>query len=349
MIDYNAVSIEAMAFHLVGNKHHENECFFSDTLFEGTEEEQELLLQYFLKPFKDLTEAYHFNHHIQLSMNELCELAGNVFDNQDFLAQSVHVVNHLYNQSEHPHIKEGEVFVVKFRDLVYQNEMHEAIGIFKAEKKEAFFNAQKQGSELMLQIDQGIHAKKLDKGCVIINCDKEQGYHVLSVDTNKYDTEYWKEHFLNITYQKDHNYQTKQFISMCKDFAHEVIETHEGKKEQVNFMNQAMGYMATQEELDPKQFANDLFADEGSKEIFEDYQQKYVQEKDEEQWPERFELSKSVLKEQKRKIKNQINLDTHIQIKLNFNNPESAQRFMERGYDEEKGMYYYKVFFNQEE
>jgi len=91
-----------------------------------------------------------------------------------------------------------------------------------------------------------------------------------------------------------------------------------------------------------------LFADEGSKEIFQDYQKSYVQENQEE-WPERFEVSKSVVKEQKRKIKNQISLDTHIQIKLNFNNPDSAERFMEKGYDDEKGMHYYKIFFNREE
>ncbi|MFO7938497.1 MAG: nucleoid-associated protein [Bacteroidales bacterium] len=348
MIDFNAVDVEAIAFHQVGNKHHEADCYFSDRLFDGTEDEQSLLLAYFTKPFKELTEVYRFQHHIQLSMNELYMCAGNVFKANDFLEESVNIVKHLYDQSEHPHIKSGEVFVVKFNNVVYQNEMHEALGIFKAEKKEAFFNARQQSGELQLEIDKGIHAKKLDKGCIIMNRDAEEGYHVFSVDTNRYDSEYWKERFLNITYQKDHNYQTKSFISMCKDFSKEVIETHEGKKEQVNFMNQAMGYMATQEELNPGQFASDLFADEGSKEIFQDYQKKYVQE-NEEEWPERFEVSKSVLKEQKRKIKNQINLDTHIQIKLNFNNPESAERFMEKGYDEEKGMHYYKIYFNREE
>jgi hypothetical protein len=348
MIDFNAADVEAIAFHQVGNKHHEADSFFSDSLFEGTEEEQSLLLSYFSKPFKEVTEVYRFQHHIQLSMNELYMCAANVFNGNDFLQESINIVKHLYDQSEHPHIKTGEVFVVKFSNLLYQNEMCDALGVFKAERKEAFFNARQQAGELQLQVDKGIHAKKLDKGCIVIDRDKDDGFHVLTVDTNRYDSEYWKEHFLNITYQKDNNYQTKSFISMCKDFAKEVIETHEGKKEQVNFMNQAMGYMATQEELNPKQFSNDLFADEASKEIFEDYQKQYANDNDQE-WPERFEVSKSVLKEQKRKIKNQINLDTHIQIKLNFNNPESAERFMEKGFDEERGMHYYKVYFNQEE
>jgi hypothetical protein len=42
-------------------------------------------------------------------------------------------------------------------------------------------------------------------------------------------------------------------------------------------------------------------------------------------------------------------LDTHIQIKMDFINPESAEKFVEKGWDEEKQMYYYLVYFNKEE
>ena len=48
------------------------------------------------------------------------------------------------------------------------------------------------------------------------------------------------------------------------------------------------------------------------------------------------------------KIKNVINLDTNIQIKLDFINSESADKFVEKGWDEEKQMYYYLVYFNKE-
>ena len=61
-----------------------------------------------------------------------------------------------------------------------------------------------------------------------------------------------------------------------------------------------------------------------------------------------FDISKPILQKEKRKIKNYIKLDTNIQIKLDFNNPESSQRFIEQGYDEERGMNFYKVYFNKE-
>ena len=63
---------------------------------------------------------------------------------------------------------------------------------------------------------------------------------------------------------------------------------------------------------------------------------------------ETFNISPIVLKKQKQAIKNFIKLDTNIQIKLDFRNPDSSKQFIEKGFDEEKEMYYYKVYFNEE-
>ena len=49
-----------------------------------------------------------------------------------------------------------------------------------------------------------------------------------------------------------------------------------------------------------------------------------------------------------KKIKNVIDLDTNIQIRMDFINPESADKFIEKGWDEEKQMYYYLVYFNKD-
>jgi hypothetical protein len=61
-----------------------------------------------------------------------------------------------------------------------------------------------------------------------------------------------------------------------------------------------------------------------------------------------FQVSELVLEKQKRSIKNAIQLDTNIQLRFNFDDPASMGKFVERGYDEEKGMHYYKVFYNEE-
>ena len=61
------------------------------------------------------------------------------------------------------------------------------------------------------------------------------------------------------------------------------------------------------------------------------------------------DIANKAVSETRKKIKNVIQLDTNIQIKMDFINPESAERFVEKGWDEERQMYYYLVYFNREE
>ena len=62
-----------------------------------------------------------------------------------------------------------------------------------------------------------------------------------------------------------------------------------------------------------------------------------------------FPISNTAVTASRKKIKNVIDLDTNIQIKMDFINPDSAEKFVEKGWDEEKQMYYYLVYFNKEQ
>lgn len=56
-----------------------------------------------------------------------------------------------------------------------------------------------------------------------------------------------------------------------------------------------------------------------------------------------------MVKKQKKRIKTDIKLDTNIQIKLDIDAPDAAEEYLEKGYDEERKMQYYKVYFNEED
>ena len=60
-----------------------------------------------------------------------------------------------------------------------------------------------------------------------------------------------------------------------------------------------------------------------------------------------FFISKPVVKKAKRSFKNNIQLDTQMEIKI-LSSEAQAEGFLERGYDDEKGMKYYKIYFNNE-
>jgi hypothetical protein len=56
-------------------------------------------------------------------------------------------------------------------------------------------------------------------------------------------------------------------------------------------------------------------------------------------------IANAAVSDARKSIKNVINLDTHIQIKMDFINRKC--KFVEKGWDE-KQMYYYLVYFNKE-
>jgi hypothetical protein len=55
---------------------------------------------------------------------------------------------------------------------------------------------EEKGTHLEMILQQGINLSKLDKGCIIFNHKKEEGFKILTVDSNRYDARYWLEPYL---------------------------------------------------------------------------------------------------------------------------------------------------------
>lgn len=107
-------------------------------------------------------------------------------------------------------------------------------------------------------VQEGININKLDKGCIILNVNKEEGYKILSVDSNRYDTKYWLENFLGVDVLTDENFFTKKYLKFCQDFAKDVVLPAEDKKEEVMFMNRAVNHSAKNNEFEETAFLNEV-------------------------------------------------------------------------------------------
>lgn len=350
MIQTEETFIAQTILHKIGNKHQERENVLSSSILDTEDEDlYKMLFNMSLKPFAKINEFYNFTHPTHLSMNELYTYCSTVFENNEsFIENSQHIANHLFNQSALPQIKSGDMIVTYYSDIFFKGELVDAIGILKIEKRTAFFQTIREGKQMHLEIDKGIHPSKMDKGCLILNTDKEKGYTVLSFDNNNYDAAYWKDQFLSIEYADDDNAQTKHFLDMCKGFSNTVIKEELGKQEQAAFLSSTVGYFSENETVNPKEFETTLFNDKQSiQQAFVEYKELFEDKKQIDFWDE-FEVSNAVFESQKRKINNDIKLDTHIQIKLDLEKPESSKQYLEKGFDEEKQMHYYKVYFNNE-
>ncbi|MEY2703216.1 MAG: hypothetical protein RLY43_1854 [Bacteroidota bacterium] len=350
MINLFNAHIENLSIHRVGNKSRNESIFLSAQPYTLNDEIMPLLKEYFFKAFREKEENYYqFAHEVDLEYNELYNFASEIFANPTQIHEvSKKITTHLFEQSNHPHIKNGEVYVAYFTNTSIQNNVVDAIGIFKSEIKTDFLQFEEQEDNLEMVLQQGINLNKLDKGCIIFNFKKEEGYKILSVDSNRYDSKYWLEHFLNVDVFQDETFMTKKYLQFCKDFAKEVVLPAEDKKEEVLFMNRAVNHFAKNDAFEETAFLNEVLdnpdlipefknykVDRGAKYSIEDVSS--------------FPIANAAVTDIRKKLRNVIELDTNIQIKLDFVNPESAEKFVEKGWDEEKQMYYYLVYFNKEQ
>ncbi|PCH77101.1 MAG: hypothetical protein COB98_04360 [Flavobacteriaceae bacterium] len=349
MIKRGRAQISKFIIHKVGNKFNSSTNAFSDKALEFDQETYELMLPFLLKPFTNVAESFRFNHHADIALNEINSYTKQVFEDGDsFVEVSQNIVTHLFEQSNSAQIKRGDVLIAFFEDIEYRDVMTTAIGIFKIESKSSFFQTYMDDSNFDIMLQQGISTKRIDKGCLIINSTDDEGRTVLSVDNNNYDAQYWIKNFLNVKYADDANQHTNTYIEMCKDFSDQVIQEEFGLHEKNKFLASTVDFFNENDHVNINTFKEEVFESEGGRmELFEDYKKQY-EEANDVLVRNDFVISDVVLKKQKTKMKTEIKLDTHIQIKLDIDAPDAYTEYIEQGFDEEKKMKFYKVFYNEE-
>lgn len=337
--------IEEMYLHLVGNKIADENYILSKEKIKIERDLKSLLTHFFLSSFKS-DEAYCFFHDVDLNLNESYTYITKIFeDSNNLYEQSKNLAKHLYNQSTHPKIKGGEFYVVYFKNCILGDELLDVIGLFKSENKDTYLEVNKKGSEFEIESKQGISIKKLDKGCLIFNSNKEDGYFVSVVDnTNKgTDAQYWKDNFLAVKPLKNEYHQTSEFLSIAKHFVTEQIsqEFELNKAERIDLLNKSVDYFKEHDTFDKEEFAAKVFVEDDLKSSFEKFDKTY-RAKNEVDLPDNFIISPQAVKKQSRIFKNILKLDKNFHIYIHGNS-----ELIERGIDE-NGRKYYKIFYVEE-
>ena len=349
MVDLSQARLTTLAVHKVGNKVKQQGVVASKELFNFDEDMSLILQDYFLNPFKT-DEFFKFAHDADINLNELYTYAKAIFkeSRSEFLTQSVNILNHLYAQSVHPHIKSGELYVAHFRECVVDGTDLEAIGIFKSENKDIFLHFGEEDESVTMTVEEGVNLKKLDKGCLIFNTYEDDGFSVLMVDKGSEDAVYWRDDFLHVTRIQDTRYQTEQFLHLTRDFCDEVLAKEEDRKDQLVFLNKSLNYFSKHKELDLEDFKDSVFPTPQYKLEFDEYRTNYEEERGLPASEDGFPISRYGVKNMKKDFQSLIKLDTQMEIKLNHRKIEESEDYLELGFDEQRAMYYYKVYFNEE-
>ncbi len=349
MIYFTEASIENLAIHKVGNKQMGEGLALSEQPLQVEDEVlNSLLKQYFLAPFEKNNEIYRFTHATEeIGLNELYHFANKIFENQeDFHENTRQIAKQLYDITSHPNIKSGELYVVYFKQLQIEGELQDAIGIFKSESKEPYLMVSQSGPEFEIGYkEEAINIKKLDKGCLIFNTEKEEGYKVAVIDqTNKTGAVYWVDEFLKLRIRNDDFNKTTATLSLCKSFVNEELEEHftMSKADKADLLNRSIKYFKQSESFNVDEFAQDVIGIPEASGMFKSYKEQYEQNFDT-QIEDSFTISSAAVKKQARVFKSVIKLDKNFHIYIHGN-----KDMIEQGYDDAVGRKYYKLYFEEE-
>ncbi len=347
MINTERSTLSNLVVHYVGNKNDEEGMVLSGEPLKIEDDAVEsLLMKYLLSPFKN-NEFYHFTNQGDLNLNEIYGLASKIFADPDtFFLQSVKVANHLYESSTHPMVKGGELYMVYLEDCLVNDEPTDAIGIFKSETKETYLKVARTGTDFDISSDLGININKLDKGCLIFNLDKEKGYRVCSVDvTNKSEeAKYWKSDFLNLKAREDNFFHTQNYMHMCKEFIDEKLKENFdiSKTDEIDLLNRSVNFFKDREEFNVNDFKREVIQQPEVIDAFRDYKQTY-EENNDVVIADEFNISHNAVKNTSRIFKSILKLDKNFSVYIH-----GKKEYISKGFDEEKGMNYYQLYYKEE-
>lgn len=344
MIQCYEIQIQQCIVHKVGNKCEDGGCCLSNVFVNVDEKMHRVLENYFIKSFINNEQYWQFSHISDIELNEVYSYVLSIFTSgKEFIDISRKIASYLYECTTHPNVKPGELYVVYIKDCILDSEKCDAVGIFKSENLDTFIKVTNIADGYDVEAHQGININKLDKGCLIFNSKKDDGYVVAVVDnTNKSDAKYWVEDFLGVKPRQDKYFQTQNFMAACKSFVTKQLpsEFEISKADQVELLNRSVQYFKENDEFSMQDFSSTVLEQPEVIQSFNSYKERYQSERDI-TLEDSFSISGDAVKKQSRSFKSVIKLDKNFHIYVH-----GDRRMIEQGEDE-KGRYY-KVYYNEE-
>jgi len=336
--------IRDVMIHLVGNKSQDQELFLSERPANLDEEVRLKLGPYFLNRFGHTFEHFRFSDQPQNSV--VADEAKGLFEDPASLPErSKRLAAHLYACSTHPRIKAGELYVTMLDGYPFEGEAVRAIGIFKTELKNGYFEVKRSAASVAMAYREGIDINKFDKGCLILEHPTEDELVVMIIDQQSRGDEaiYWREHFLGLQQRKTNFSMTNLALQSTREFVSDYLdqELDISKTEKIDLMNRSVSYFKENESFDKRSFEETVLEDP---EIISSYR-RYRQDRLQRSEPlpdESFGISMPAVKQQAKVFKSVLKLDRNFHIYIHGN-----RNLIERGVDE-AGRKFYKIYYESE-
>lgn len=337
-------NIHSAVVQWVGNKTNGDGVVFSSGI--TTLAEVEGSIKKLIEDSFHFERLFHFTSIDSVDFNYIYRFTSSIFkDDSDIVEQSHNIARHLYEQSVHPNTKGGELYVIYYKNCLFNDTACDAIAILKTESKDIYLKSQNTGDGISVIEERGTSLKKLDKGCIVFNTEKENGYVVASVDNtnNGNDAHYWTDSFLHLEQRCDSFYQTEAFFQMFKTFIKGLAKDQDiSNADKAILARRCADYLQSEKSFSVDDISERILPSQEVRAKFNDFSDRF-QKRNDIDLTGTLSVSTESVQHNKGGSFSIVKLDNNFEVKF-----LGGERYVVRGYDEKRSMYYYQLFFNEE-
>lgn len=350
MLDFSCARITHFTAAWVGNKNrYEGFVTPKNNSIKLNDIAEEMLISTLLKPFEKTEEFFYLHHEEEVKWNLAYDSSRRIFADPDneIQSQSNSLTQLLYHNCENPRVQGGEFFIAHIADLMLQGEPTNAIALWKIQDKQDSFKSDRTTDAFDLNIINCIPSGKPQLAAIIFNLDESEGYRICAVDTvsKKDERSFWKDEFLRLRPIEDNYFNTRHHISLSSEFISQKAPIKFGLDRTgiIDLLNRSGEYFKENDLFEVDDFTQKLFQETEQQEAFKEFRKQYASAYAV-PLEESFDISAQAVKRDFKVFKSVLKLDKNFHIYVH-----GRRDLIERGYDEQKGKKYYKVWFDNEE
>lgn len=343
-LHFSEAQLTHLVTHHVGNFSRDEGVRLSSKGSRIKEEALDYLFQYFTHHFKPEV-FYNLSHPDNLEENKAYAIVKEMFEDESgFATKSQGFANLLYEVALHPSVKEGPLHIARIEGVILEGEELEVIGIFKSETTAPFLKMIREEENYEIDAEHGYEIKGMDKGCLIFNTECENGYRVLTHNSNKgSEAKYWNDDFLMLRDASDEFHLTKDVMDITKEFVMAQMDQdfEVSKPDKIDLLNRSVEYFKANDSFDRQDFAETVLQDQKVIQSYETFDETFRESYSLDP-VKSFEISDTAVKKQSKGFKSVLKLDKNFSVYIH-----GDKRMIERGTDDD-GRKYYKLFYEEE-
>lgn len=279
----------------------------------------------------------------ELDSNNVYRFVKKIFDNKDnFVSQSNNLARHLYDQSNHPNIINGEFYVIYIENCFVNGQTTDAVLLLKTEIKDSYLTVTYENGEYSIRPQFGLSTKHIDKGCLIFNIEKDNGYLLSIVESSsiRQDGRYWTQNFLYAKEIISDFHNTENVANLCALLVQKAIEIKPDKALDLAKASRAIAQRLQEDgaRINIYDLLSSLELDEKISSALsvlrQDYKEKGIK------IPESFICNQNAMKRKAITKSNVLRVGSGFEVKI-----LDSSSLIEQGYDEEKGKNFVKLYF----